>query len=98
MLLLDDAVGTELDPLPSRLLISKDSQTRSIWPVHLAGWQALGWQLLSPCPAGIARAGADRPGASCAGADRTGPSCHRDRPGGAGGTGGTSSGSGSSCR
>jgi hypothetical protein len=30
---------------PSQLLISKDSQTRSIWPVHLAGWQALGWQL-----------------------------------------------------
>jgi hypothetical protein len=21
--------------------------TRSIWPVHLAGWQALGWELLS---------------------------------------------------
>ena len=30
---------------PSQLLISKDGQTRSIWPVHLAGWQALGWQL-----------------------------------------------------
>ena len=50
VLLLDDAVGTELDPLPSRLLISKDGQTRSIWPVHLAGWQALGWQLLTPAP------------------------------------------------
>jgi hypothetical protein len=30
---------------PSQLLISKAGQTRSIWPVHLAGWQALGWQL-----------------------------------------------------
>jgi hypothetical protein len=30
---------------PSQLLITKDGQTRSIWPVHLAGWQALGWQL-----------------------------------------------------
>jgi hypothetical protein len=26
-------------------LISKDGESRSIWPVHLAGWQALGWQL-----------------------------------------------------
>ena len=32
---------------PSQLLIGKDGMTRSIWPVHLAGWQALGWQLLS---------------------------------------------------
>jgi len=30
---------------PSQLLIAKDGATRSIWPVHLAGWQALGWQL-----------------------------------------------------
>jgi len=30
---------------PSQLLISKDGVTRSIWPVHLAGWQGLGWQL-----------------------------------------------------
>ncbi len=30
---------------PSQLLISKEGVTRSIWPVHLAGWQALGWQL-----------------------------------------------------
>jgi hypothetical protein len=30
---------------PSQLMISKDGQSRSIWPVHLAGWQALGWQL-----------------------------------------------------
>jgi hypothetical protein len=31
---------------PSQLLIGKDGVTRSIWPVHLAGWQALGWELL----------------------------------------------------
>jgi hypothetical protein len=30
---------------PSQLLISKDGESRSIWPVHLSGWQALGWQL-----------------------------------------------------
>jgi hypothetical protein len=32
---------------PSQLLIGKDGVTRSIWPVNLAGWQALGWELLS---------------------------------------------------
>ena len=37
---------------PSQLLIGKDGMTRSIWPVHLAGWQALGWQLLSPASGG----------------------------------------------
>jgi len=37
---------------PSQLLIGKDDATRSIWPVHLAGWQALGWQLLSPASGG----------------------------------------------
>jgi hypothetical protein len=41
-------VGMELDLRPTRLLISKDGQSRSIWPVHLAGWQALGWQLHAP--------------------------------------------------
>jgi len=50
VLLLDDANGHELEPLPSRVLIGKDGQSRSIWPVHLAGWEALGWQLLSPAP------------------------------------------------
>ncbi len=30
---------------PSQLLISKDGESRSIWPVHLAGWQSLGWEL-----------------------------------------------------
>jgi hypothetical protein len=44
----DPGVGMELDLRPTRLLISKDGQTRSIWPVHLAGWQALGWQLHAP--------------------------------------------------
>ena len=29
----------------SQLLIVKDGEIRSIWPVHLAGWLALGWQL-----------------------------------------------------
>lgn len=53
VLLLDDTSGKELDPLPSRLLIGKDGQTRSIWPVHMAGWQALGWQLLSPATPAI---------------------------------------------
>ena len=48
----DSGVGdVELLP-PSQLLIGKDSATRSIWPVHLAGWQALGWQLLSPASGG----------------------------------------------
>jgi len=44
----DPGVGMELDLRPTRLLISKDGQSRSIWPVHLAGWQALGWQLHAP--------------------------------------------------
>ena len=29
---------------PEQRLIVKDGESRSIWPVHLAGWQALGWQ------------------------------------------------------
>jgi hypothetical protein len=37
---------------PSQLLIGKDGVTRSIWPVHLAGWQALGWELLSTAGGG----------------------------------------------
>jgi hypothetical protein len=46
----DPAVGDEsLLPL-SQLLISKDGENRSIWPVHLAGWQALGWQLHTEPP------------------------------------------------
>ena len=44
----DPGVGMELDLRPTRLLISKDGQSRSIWPVHLAGWQGLGWQLHVP--------------------------------------------------
>ena len=27
--------------------ISKGDQQRCIWPVHLSGWQQLGWQLLN---------------------------------------------------
>jgi hypothetical protein len=41
----DPGVGDESLLPPSQLLISKDGEIRSIWPVHLAGWQALGWQL-----------------------------------------------------
>jgi hypothetical protein len=42
------AAGSRRDLLPTRLLIGKDGETRSIWPVHLRGWQALGWQVLTP--------------------------------------------------
>jgi hypothetical protein len=41
----DPGVGDESLLPPSQLLIIKDGESRSIWPVHLAGWQALGWQL-----------------------------------------------------
>ena len=41
----DPGVGDESLLPPSQLLISKDGESRSIWPVHLAGWLALGWQL-----------------------------------------------------
>jgi len=40
-----------LEVPPQRLLIGKDGETRTIWPVHLGGWQALGWRVLSPLPA-----------------------------------------------
>ena len=40
----DPGVGDESLLPPSQLLIVKDGESRSIWPVHLAGWQALGWQ------------------------------------------------------
>jgi cytoskeletal protein RodZ len=41
----DPGVGDESLLPPSQLLIVKDGESRSVWPVHLAGWQALGWQL-----------------------------------------------------
>ena len=41
----DPGVGDEALLPPSQLLITKDGESRSIWPVHLAGWLALGWQL-----------------------------------------------------
>jgi len=47
----DPGVGDESLLPPSQLLIAKDGVTRSIWPVHLAGWQALGWQLHAEPPA-----------------------------------------------
>ena len=43
-------VGDESLLPPSQLLIVKDGKSRSIWPVHLAGWQALGWQLHTEQP------------------------------------------------
>lgn len=48
----DPGVGDVALLPPSQLLIGKDGATRSIWPVHLAGWQALGWQLLNPASGG----------------------------------------------
>jgi hypothetical protein len=41
----DPGVSDESLLPPSQLLIVKEGKSRSIWPVHLAGWQALGWQL-----------------------------------------------------
>ena len=46
----DPAVGDESLLPPSQLLISKHGESRFIWPVHLAGWQALGWQLHTEPP------------------------------------------------
>ena len=46
----DPGVGDESLLPPSQLLITKDGESRSIWPVHLAGWQALGWQLHTQSP------------------------------------------------
>ncbi len=46
----DPAVGDESLLPSSQLLIIKDGESRSIWPVHLAGWQALGWQLHTQPP------------------------------------------------
>ena len=46
----DPGVGDESLLPPSQLLIVKDGESRSIWPVHLAGWQALGWQLHTQQP------------------------------------------------
>jgi hypothetical protein len=55
----DPGVGDASLLPPSQLLIAKDGVTRSIWPVHLAGWQALGWQLLSPASGGADSAPVD---------------------------------------
>jgi hypothetical protein len=46
----DPGAGDESLLPPSQLLIVKDGESRSIWPVHLAGWQALGWQLHTESP------------------------------------------------
>lgn len=47
----DPGVGDAALLPPSQVLISKDGVTRSIWPVHLPGWQALGWQQHAEPPA-----------------------------------------------
>ena len=46
----DPGVGDDSLLPPSQLLIVKDGESRSIWPVHLAGWLALGWQLHTQPP------------------------------------------------
>ena len=46
----DPGVGDESLLPPSQLLIVKDGESRSIWPVHLAGWLALGWELHTEQP------------------------------------------------
>ena len=46
----DPGVGDESLLPPSQLLIVKDGESRSIWPVHLKGWLALGWQLHTQPP------------------------------------------------
>ncbi len=46
----DPGVGDDSLLPPSQLLIVKGRESRSIWPVHLAGWQALGWQLHTQTP------------------------------------------------
>jgi len=49
----DPGVGDDSLLPPSQLLITKDGESRSIWPVHLAGWQALGWQLYTERPEAV---------------------------------------------
>ena len=41
------ADGDERGWRSSRLRIHRNGQVRSIWAVHLSGWQHLGWQLLA---------------------------------------------------
>jgi hypothetical protein len=48
----DPAAGAELDLRPTRLLISKEGQIRSIWPVHLAGRRPPAPALLLGSPQG----------------------------------------------
>jgi len=63
--------GDERGWRSSRLRIHRNGQVRSIWAVHLPGWQQLGWQLLPPAavadspelPAGSPRAVAGEPAA-----------------------------------
>ena len=41
--------GLAQGPLPAGMLrIHKGNQERYVWPVHLPGWLALGWQVAGP--------------------------------------------------
>ena len=58
-------------PMPAGMLrISKGHQERYVWPVHLAGWLALGWRVAgAEAPShGIATAGGPSVGVTAAGA------------------------------
>jgi hypothetical protein len=44
---LQSATAQALRPAGGMLRISKGDQQRCIWPVHLSGWQQLGWQLVN---------------------------------------------------
>jgi hypothetical protein len=62
------ADGDERGWRSSRLRIHRNGQIRSIWAVHLPGWQQLGWQLVAP-PAAEAAAGDERSGLVLPGSD-----------------------------
>ncbi len=61
------ADGDERGWRSSRLRIHRNGQVRSIWAVHLPGWQRLGWLLVQP-PAAAA-AGDERSGLVLPGSD-----------------------------
>ena len=45
--LLQSSTAEPLRPVGGMVRISKGDQQRCIWPVHLSGWQLLGWQLVN---------------------------------------------------
>ena len=77
--------GDERGWRSSRLRIHRNGQTRSIWAVHLPGWQQLGWQLLPPAAgaadpggaAGAAVPGDERSGLVLPGLEPDGPFSER---------------------